>query len=131
MKHCIDYLTWTYFFRRLTKNPAYYNLDANNADSINNYLKNLVEKTIYRLKQDGCVEYDADDETVRPTQYGYLGSYYYLSHKTIARLVQGLTRYIGIEGIIDLLACSEEFAGLPVRHNEEVLNEAMTHLVPL
>ena len=34
-KHCIDYLTWTYFFRRLTKNPTFYNLETNSADAIN------------------------------------------------------------------------------------------------
>lgn len=26
---------------------------------------------------------------------------------------------------------AKEFAGLPVRHNEDVLNEALTHLVPI
>lgn len=41
-KHCIDYLTWTYFFRRLTKNPTYYNLESNSADAINHYLRDLV-----------------------------------------------------------------------------------------
>lgn len=45
-KHCIDYLTWTYFFRRLTKNPAYYNVDLTDANGINKYLKNLVDKTL-------------------------------------------------------------------------------------
>jgi activating signal cointegrator complex subunit 3 len=45
-QHCIDYLTWTYFFRRLTKNPAYYNLKTTGADSINNYLRGLVTSTI-------------------------------------------------------------------------------------
>ena len=34
-KHCIDCLTWTYFFRRLTKNPTFYNLETNSADAIN------------------------------------------------------------------------------------------------
>lgn len=30
-----------------------------------------------------------------------------------------------------MLANAKEFFGLPVRHNEDVLNEALTHLVPL
>jgi activating signal cointegrator complex subunit 3 len=37
----------------------------------------------------------------------------------------------GIEKLIDLLSKAEEFSGLPVRHNEDVLNEALSHLVPL
>lgn len=30
-----------------------------------------------------------------------------------------------------MLANAKEFAGLPVRHNEDILNEALTHLVPI
>ena len=48
-KHCIDYLTWTYFFRRLTKNPGYYNVDVNDGNGINNFLKDLVNKTLAKL----------------------------------------------------------------------------------
>lgn len=33
--------------------------------------------------------------------------------------------------LINTLANAKEFFGLPVRHNEDVLNEALTHLVPL
>ncbi len=32
--------------------------------------------------------------------------------------------------MIEILSKAKEFAGLPVRHNEDVLNEALTHLVP-
>ena len=41
-QNCIDYLTWTYFFRRLTKNPAYYQLPNTNASVLNDYLKGIV-----------------------------------------------------------------------------------------
>ena len=37
----------------------------------------------------------------------------------------------GIAELIDILSNAQEFAGLPVRHNEDVLNEALSHLVPL
>jgi activating signal cointegrator complex subunit 3 len=36
-----------------------------------------------------------------------------------------------INELIPLLANAKEFFGLPVRHNEDVLNEALTHLVPI
>jgi activating signal cointegrator complex subunit 3 len=57
-QNCIDYLTWTYFFRRLTKNPAYYGLKATSADSINNYLRNLVTESLVKLAAAGCIEYN-------------------------------------------------------------------------
>jgi activating signal cointegrator complex subunit 3 len=36
-----------------------------------------------------------------------------------------------IPELISYLSNAREFSGLPVRHNEDVLNEALTHLVPL
>ena len=36
-----------------------------------------------------------------------------------------------IDELLAVLSNSKEFAGLPVRHNEDILNEALTHLVPI
>lgn len=131
-KHCIDYLTWTFFFRRLTKNPTYYNLEDNSAEAINNYLRNLVNTTLTKLRNAGCIELDTnDEESLRPTQLGYLASFYYLSYQTVSGLAQAIKENTGIADLIDILSKAEEFAGLPVRHNEDVLNEALSHLVPL
>jgi len=130
-QHCIDYLTWTYFFRRLTKNPAFYNLTGNTAEGINIYLNSLITSNLNKLRDAGCVELEADSDAVRPTQLGYLASFYYLSHETIAHLNRSIHADSDIEVLIDVLSKAKEFAGLPVRHNEEVLNEALSHLVPL
>lgn len=130
-KHCIDYLTWTYFFRRLTKNPAFYNVDIEDANGVNVYLKELVESTLKKLEKAECVELEVDSDQVRPTTLGYLASFYYLSHETIKHLSDSLKTPQGIGELIDILSKAKEFAGLPVRHNEDVLNEALSHLVPL
>jgi activating signal cointegrator complex subunit 3 len=130
-KHCIDYLTWTYFFRRLTKNPGYYNVDVNDANGINNFLKDLVNKTLAKLVLAQCIEVDNDTEEIRPTTLGYLASFYYLSHETVRDISDSLSKSQDIGQLIDTLSKAKEFAGLPVRHNEDVLNEALSHLVPL
>lgn len=133
-QHCIDYLTWTYFFRRLTKNPAFYGLKNNVMDNIaqviNNYLNALVQKTIDRLVRAKCVEYDKESQSLSPTTLGYLASFYYLSHETIQQLGDDIEPRAQIDDLIRVLSNAKEFAGLPVRHNEDVLNEALTHLVP-
>jgi len=36
-----------------------------------------------------------------------------------------------IDELLAVLSNANEFAGLPVRHNEDILNEALTHLVPI
>ena len=133
-QHCIDYLTWTYFFRRLTKNPTYYNLKVNQnnwADAINKYLRELVDKCLLQLKESGCVALSTEDESVSPTPLGSLASYYYLSHESIRMFKQQILPKLTEKDLIPLLSNAIEFAGLPVRHNEDILNEALSHLVPL
>jgi hypothetical protein len=51
----MDYLTWTFFFRRLLKNPTYYGLPSLEAHDINMFLSSLIEKTVMELSNAGCV----------------------------------------------------------------------------
>lgn len=62
---------------------------------------------------------------------GYIASFYYLSYNTVSGLASVIKDNSGIAELIDILSKAEEFSGLPVRHNEDVLNEALSHLVPL
>lgn len=50
--NCIDYLTWTYFFRRLTKNPTFYGLKIEQnkwAEGVKKYLNGLVDTALLKL----------------------------------------------------------------------------------
>ena len=129
-QNCIDYLTWTYFFRRLTKNPTFYNLEGGTAENIQKYLNSLVSGNLMKLKDAGCVELEADSDSIASTQLGYLCSFYYLSHTTIQHLDRSLKENNDIESLIDILSKVQEFKGLPVRHNEDILNEALSHQYP-
>ena len=46
----VDYLTWTFFFRRLLQNPAYYDMDGTDSAAVNAYLSELVNKTLVALE---------------------------------------------------------------------------------
>ena len=46
----VDYLTWTFFFRRLLQNPAYYDMDGTDSSAVNAYLSELVNKTLFALE---------------------------------------------------------------------------------
>ncbi|CAF1042145.1 unnamed protein product [Adineta steineri] len=47
----IDYLTWTLFYRRLTLNPNYYNLQNISHQHLSDHLSELVENTLNNLEQ--------------------------------------------------------------------------------
>lgn len=51
----MDYLTWTYFFRRLLMNPSYYELEDTNNDSVNKFLSGLVEDAVSQVETSACI----------------------------------------------------------------------------
>ena len=59
---CIDYMTWTYFFRRLLKNPSYYGLENVNAKDLNNFLSNLVDDCLKQLADSKCISLNEEGQ---------------------------------------------------------------------
>ncbi|XP_029640230.1 activating signal cointegrator 1 complex subunit 3 isoform X1 [Octopus sinensis] len=127
----MDYITWTYFFRRLVMNPSYYELDDTDYSSINRYLSELVEKCVYDLSQSYCIGIDEDNSRIQPTTLGRIASYYYLSHKTLKMFHEELSEVCGIPELIKILSNSHEYAELPVRHNEDQQNSELAQQLPL
>lgn len=48
----VDYLTWTFFFRRLVQNPSYYDLPSTDADQLSIFLSRMIETTLKSLEVD-------------------------------------------------------------------------------
>lgn len=46
----VDYLTWTFFFRRLVQNPSYYDLPSTEADQLSIFLSRMIEATLESLE---------------------------------------------------------------------------------
>lgn len=63
-----------------------------------------------------------DLRTVHCTWMGRIASYYYLSYKTMAHFTRNLHNNMNVDDLLRVLADSEEYATLPVRHNEDLLN---------
>ncbi|XP_034729365.1 activating signal cointegrator 1 complex subunit 3 [Etheostoma cragini] len=127
----MDYITWTYFFRRLVMNPSYYSLEDISHESINKYLSNLVERSLRDLECSYCIELKEDDQTIEPLTYGRISSYYYLKHQTIRTFKERLRAELPIHELLSVLSDAEEYAELPVRHNEDQLNSQLAQQLPL
>lgn len=127
----LDYLTWTYFFRRLLKNPNYYNMEGAENDDVNKFLSSLIENVLESLADAGCIEIDSDNRTVYPTSLGRISSYYYLSHITMKHFAGTLSYMSTGEELLRVMCDAYEFAEEPVRHNEEKYNEELAKMCRL
>lgn len=54
-EECIDWITWTFFYRRLMQNPNYYNMQEVSEEGVSTYLSELIENTIEYMEGIKCV----------------------------------------------------------------------------
>eukprot|EP01064_Diplonema_japonicum_P017634 TRINITY_DN2587_c0_g1_i4.p1 TRINITY_DN2587_c0_g1~~TRINITY_DN2587_c0_g1_i4.p1 ORF type:complete len:2057 (+),score=560.71 TRINITY_DN2587_c0_g1_i4:113-6283(+) len=132
----VDYLTWTYLFRRLYKNPTYYGVESADHNAISRFLSGLVEKVLRDLMAAKCLEEpdpedeDYDPDALIPSVLGRIASFYYLSHTTVLLFEDGIQDNSSLQDVLKLLTEAAEFSELPVRHNEDKLNADLARHVP-
>ncbi|OTB06369.1 hypothetical protein M426DRAFT_319104 [Hypoxylon sp. CI-4A] len=133
----LDYLTWTFFFRRLHKNPSYYGLEisAEEHNTIaaqqlaNDYMIEMVNKSLNELATSKCVDLYPNGD-VDPTPLGKIMSYYYLSHLTIRHLVKHAKPKASFLDVLSWMSRATEYDELPVRHNEDLINAELSKNLP-
>ena len=62
VQEAVDYLTWTYLFRRVLMNPPYYGLKTAEEGEVSKYLTDKVDEALHQLQHAGCVTVDDDGE---------------------------------------------------------------------
>jgi antiviral helicase SLH1 len=132
-------LTWTFFFRRLHKNPSYYGLEISAEEqntmaaqaTAQDFMVELVGKSLNDLAESSCVLVDSATGEVDSTPFGKIMSYYYLSHKTIRYLVSHAKLDPTFQDVLSWMCSATEFDELPVRHNEDLINAELAQNLPL
>ncbi|VFQ99826.1 unnamed protein product [Cuscuta campestris] len=123
----VDYLTWTFMYRRLTQNPNYYNLQGVSHRHLSDHLSELVENTLGDLESSKCVSVE-DDFLLSPLNLGMIASYYYISYTTIERFSSSLTSKTKLKGLLEILSSASEYEQLPIRPgDEELIRRLINH----
>jgi pre-mRNA-splicing helicase BRR2 len=120
----VDYLTWTFMYRRLTKNPNFYNLQGVTHRHLSDHLSELVEAFLNDLESSKCVAIE-EDMYLKPLNLGLIASYYYVSYRTIERFSSMLTQKTKMKGLLEILASASEYAELLGRPGEEEFIERL------
>jgi activating signal cointegrator complex subunit 3 len=128
----MDYLTWTFMFRRLVQNPSYYDLEDVSFEGLNKWMTNLIGGILSDLSRAGCIEFDKEDNNkIFSTALGTVSSYYYLNYLSAADFSRHVTATSDHKHLLRLISEAKEFEELPVRHNEDKLNKSLADVVPL
>lgn len=135
---CIDWLTYTLFYRRLTQNPSYYGLFDVTHVGISEYLSDLVENTLADLSEAGLIEIGDDEQEedeeseddIFPLNGAVIASHYSVSFSSM-KTFSGLTGTARLRNIIEAIASSTEFENLPNRDGDAHALKLLSEKVPL
>ncbi|EOA28486.1 hypothetical protein CARUB_v10024696mg [Capsella rubella] len=117
-QNAVDYLTWSFMYRRLPQNPNYYNLQGVTHRHLSDHLSELVENTLSDLEVSKCIEIE-NELDLSPLNLGIIASYYYINYTTIERFSSLLASKTKMKGLIEILTSASEYDLTPIRPGEE------------
>eukprot|EP00808_Paulinella_micropora_P006106 g54769.t1 len=129
LQDAVDFLTWTFFYRRLVQNPNYYNLQGVSHRHVSDYLSELVENVLDDLKTSKCISIEGSD--LAPLNLGMIAAYYYIRYTTVELFNSSLQSSTTLPGLLEILANSTEFENIQVRHKEDYALKKLAQHLPL
>ena len=118
---CMDFLKYTFLFRRIFHNPSFYGITEDiDVSKINLHLSQLIDKSLAELEESKSIVVQGND--IYGTLFLEISSYYYISHKTLRFVLNNITKEASFKDCLYWLSMAVEYHELPVRHNEEFLN---------
>lgn len=67
---CYEWISWTFLFRRILKNPQYYGLLTSNTEEIKSFLISLVSNILNKLQNYKCISIEEESDIILPTILG-------------------------------------------------------------
>ncbi|OTF82286.1 U5 small nuclear ribonucleoprotein 200 kDa helicase-like protein, partial [Euroglyphus maynei] len=125
----VDYLTWTFLYRRMSKNPNYYNLTGLTHRHLSDHLSELVENTLKDLEDSKCISIENDID-LSPLNFGMIAAYYYIHYSTIELFSLSLNAKTKIRNLIEIISSATEYENIPIRHREDGILQQLHSKVP-
>lgn len=127
----INWMTFTYFYRRLLANPSFYSLLDTTQDALSQYLSDLVETTLKELDESKIIEFDEEDGSVAPQNAAMIGAYYNISYITMQTFLLSLSARTKLKGILEIVTSATEFEAIQIRRHEDGLLRRIYDRVPV
>ncbi|KAJ9115096.1 hypothetical protein QFC22_005424 [Naganishia vaughanmartiniae] len=126
----VDWCTWTWFYRRMTQNPGFYNLQGTSHRHLSDHLSELVETTLADLAEKKCITIE-DEMDLAAINLGMICSFYYISYLTVETFSLSLKERTKLKGLLEIVSSAAEFEMIPIRHHEDLLLRRIYERVPV
>lgn len=130
-QECMDWIAWTFFYRRIQQNPNFYNLVGVSELHKNEHLSELIENVVDELVEAECIVVEEEDEqsNLVPINGGMIASHYYLNVTTINIFVKYIKEGSKWKNILEILSSATEFESIGTREGEEfILKQLFTEI---
>lgn len=121
---CVDWLTYTWFYRRLTQNPGFYGLTNVSHEGISEHFSEVVETTLEDLAESGLIEVTENDEdgsddedSIEALNGAQIAAHYSVAFQTM-KSISSLDGSARLAKIMETVAGAEEFEDLPTEADE-------------
>ncbi|SCV00381.1 LAME_0G09340g1_1 [Lachancea meyersii CBS 8951] len=127
---CIDWLTFTLFYRRIHGNPSFYGVKNISSLGVSAYLTELVEEVTADLTKYSMIEIDNDeqneeiidaeekDSIMSPLNGCMISAYHNVSFASIQVFHQNLSRASGLKSLLEAIASSFELGSVALRESD-------------
>ncbi|KAH8081708.1 hypothetical protein JL720_8831 [Aureococcus anophagefferens] len=113
----VDYLTWTFYYRRLAQNPNYYNLQGGSHRHVSDHLSELVENIVGDLEEAQCVAVD-DEMDLSALNLGMIAAYYCVKYTTVELFASSVAKKSKIPALLEVakanLLLQSHFSRVPL-----------------
>lgn len=140
---CVDWITYTLFYRRLAQNPSFYGLKDTSHIGVSEYLSELVETTLEELEGSGLIEItenggrgeedqeeEEEEEIISPLNGSMILTHYNVTFASMKH-IRALSAKSRLRNILEAVTAAAEFEDLPMRQGEDALLRKLALHVPL
>jgi len=96
---------------------------------INEFVIDLINSSLQALEDHGCIKI-TEEFNLESTFLGHIASFYYVRHTTVSHFEKNLRENLNIIDLIKVISDAREFEEIPLRHNEDNYNEALSKICP-
>lgn len=136
---CVDWLTYTYFYRRIHANPTFYGVKNRTEYGISAYLTELIESTLSDMTDLSLIEINDDNQDdnnetsdlISPLNGCLISSHNNVTFSTMHTFIKNMARTGSLATILEMLAKANEFDNIPLRRDDNIKLMQLQRALPL